>query len=98
MSALTLAESLAICTYKNQLTPSTHRMLADWLDCYKYILPADRDLNESALMIPPRSKYDILHIYYFIQILECNYSPTEQSNITREILCHPQKYQIVHRP
>jgi hypothetical protein len=84
---LTLFESLAVCTYKNQLTPATFQTLAAWLGCYKYILPADRTLNESALSIKPRTQYDILHLYNFTTILSASFTQSEQSNIIRYILC-----------
>lgn len=89
MSTLSLRESLAILSYKNQLSLGNYRSLADWLDCYKYILPSDRVLNHSALSIPPRTQYDILHLYHFTVLLETCYTSSEQSNIIREILCTP---------
>ena len=96
-STLTLSEALAILTYRDSLSFSTYRTLAEWLGCYHYVLPADRYLNDSALNLPIRSRKPgaILSQYHFTILLETCYTPDQQSNIIREILCYPHKHQLI---
>ena len=90
MYDLTLYESLAVAAYRNRLSVSTHKLLSEWLNVYVYILPDDRTLNESALYIPPldNSHASYMALWNLTQILETNYTSTEQSNIIRYIQCY----------
>lgn len=86
---LTLGEALAVLRYKTGISFSQYRTLAEWLDCYSYILPEFRDLNESVLYIPPRNNSTIsfMLLHEFMMMLEKHYTTSEQSHIIREIQC-----------
>lgn len=87
---LTLSESLAITYYKNCLSFTQYRMLAEWLGCYNYILPADQHLNESSFSVPPikNTTSSTLQLFYFQVLLEKHYTSQQQTKITRHILCY----------
>lgn len=89
MYDLTLKESLAVLAYKQSILENKYRVLAEWLDCYDYILPADRTLNHSALSIQPSSESTskVYTLYMFTVLLESHYTSQEQSNIIRYLLC-----------
>jgi hypothetical protein len=88
--SLTLRETVAILTYKEALSPSTFRMLSEWLDCYKNIPPSEQHLNESSFSLRARHSKaaSTLYLYYFQIILLNHYTTYEQSNIIRHILCY----------
>jgi hypothetical protein len=97
---LTLSESVVVCAYKCKLTLDHYRKLSEWLGVYKYILPSERTLNESALYIPPvdNSHASYMALWTLTQILEHNHTTSEQSNIIRYIQCYmskPQRYKSV---
>lgn len=94
---LTVRESLAILSYKQSLSFPTYRALAEFLDCYQYILPADRTLNHSALSVSPSplSAHKVYCLYQFTILLENHYTSAEQSNIIRYILCSPNLFSIL---
>lgn len=86
---LTPHEALGVLTYKLSLSFPQYRILCEWLDCYEYIPPLIRILNESALYIPPlnTSSSSFYSLWSFIVILENCYTSQEQSHIIREIQC-----------
>ena len=86
---LSIYESLAVLTFKQSLPQSQHKLLSEWLGCYKYILPADRILIEGALELPiQKTSSAVFKQYLFTVILETNYTEAEQINICRYIKCH----------
>ena len=91
---LTLHESLVVLSYIQPRLP--YKLLAEWLGVYKYIIPNDRSLRESALYIPPRNNLheSCLNLWSLLQILENNCTDQEQSNIIRYIQCYLPKPQI----
>jgi len=93
---LTLSESLAVCAYRCKLKPHQHQLLSEWLGAYTYVLPDERVLRESALYIPPvdNSHASYMALWNLTQILETNYSSSEQSNIIRYIQCYMPKPKI----
>lgn len=88
---LTISEALTVLSYKQSLTFSSYRTLAEWLDCYAYILPADQELRESALYIPPVNRFREAYIslWAFHLQLQNHCTQEEQSNIIRYIQCQP---------
>lgn len=66
-----------VAAIKNNLSYDTYMTLAQWLDCYKYVLPNERKVN----VIPKyniKCSLDCYKLANLISVLECGMSATEQ--------------------
>lgn len=60
---LELDEAVVFVALKHNLTFNEYKLMAEWLDCYNYVLPLERGLSDKFIhclcYYPPRTPTDI---------------------------------------
>lgn len=68
---------LVVAATKHKLPYWHYKLLAEWLECYQYVLP-----NQRALRIIPdmriKVREDAMHIWQLCDLYECTLLPYEQ--------------------
>lgn len=98
---LCLLEALTITTIKHRRSFSDHRLLAEWLDCYQYVMPADRKLDDElaadiylyATNTPHRLRArDVFHGWLLAELVETTCTLQNQRNILSWLSTHEYSY------
>lgn len=55
---LSLKEAVAVAAIRGKLCSSEYKLLAEWLDCYDYVIPAERKLEPDMI--------DVIHDYLHV--------------------------------
>lgn len=70
---LELDESIVFVALKHNLSFNEYKLLAEWLDCYNYVLPADRALHTAFIRyMTPRfyTSTDVFKLWMKANIIE----------------------------
>lgn len=82
---LTCNEALGVIAIRYHLTLNDFKLLAEWLDCYNYVLPANRVLDTELIFHIAsrtiRSPSDIFKLWLASDLLFSCFTLAEQKNI-----------------
>jgi hypothetical protein len=67
---------LAALAYECRLTTLTFKALAEWLDCYQYILPDNRRLLQVEVIFD--DAMDVYNLWQWMRMVECSLTIDEQ--------------------
>jgi hypothetical protein len=89
-SPATMRNWLVLATTKHKLAYHNYKLLAEWLDCYQYVLP-----NERVLRVTPKIKItcslDALQVWQLCDLYNSTLKPYEQvllaSTYGKDYLC-----------
>lgn len=90
MVQLTCNEALGVVAIRYKMSRVTYRFLAEWLNCYSYVIPAERELSTFLMrkisypvtvLGTTHSSSDWFKIWLLADLIECTLTKKEQERI-----------------